>query len=92
MHMSYLKFSICCLLFAAVTSQATSGLAAMPQTEAEFEKLRNDMVEVAVIGAGISGAFCGVRLRAQGIQPVVFDAGRRGPGGRLSSPGGASFF
>lgn len=47
---------------------------------------------VAVIGAGISGAFCGVRLRAQGIQPIVFDAGRRGPGGRLSSPGGASFF
>ena len=41
-------------MFAAVTSQTAPGLAAMPQNEAEFEKLRNQMVEIAVVGAGIS--------------------------------------
>ena len=43
-------------MFAAVTSQTAPGLAAMPQNEAEFEKLRNQMVEIAVVGAGISDA------------------------------------
>ena len=54
MQLSYLRIWICCSLFAAVTAQTTFGIAAMPQNEAEFEKLRNEMVEVAVIGAGIS--------------------------------------
>ena len=54
MQLSYLRLWICCSLFAAVTSQATLGFAAMPQNEAEYEKLRNQMVEIAVVGAGIS--------------------------------------
>ena len=45
---------------------------------------------VAVVGGGLSGALCGLGLKAHGVLPVVFDAGR-GPGGRLSS-GGAQFF
>lgn len=54
MQLSYLRLWICCSLFAAVTSQTTLGFAAMPQNEAEYEKLRNQMVEIAVVGAGIS--------------------------------------
>ena len=54
MQLSYHRLWICCSLFAAVTSQTTMGFAAMPQNEAEYEKLRNQMVEIAVVGAGIS--------------------------------------
>ena len=54
MQLSYLRFWICCSLFAAVTLQTTLSLAAMPQNEAVYKKLRNQMVEIAVVGAGIS--------------------------------------
>jgi photolyase PhrII len=45
---------------------------------------------VAVVGAGLAGAFAGRLLADQGVDVVLFDKGR-GPGGRLSSrrrPGG----
>lgn len=38
----------------------------------------------AVIGAGLAGAAAARILRADGVEPVLFDKGR-GPGGRLSS-------
>jgi len=44
-----------------------------------------DYPSVAIIGGGISGLFCARRLDELGIRPVVFDTGRRGPGGRASN-------
>jgi len=40
--------------------------------------------QVAIIGAGVAGLACGRRLSASGLQPKLFDKGRR-PGGRLAS-------
>ena len=40
---------------------------------------------VTIVGAGISGAACAVRLRALGIEVRVLDRGRA-PGGRMASP------
>ena len=42
------------------------------------------MTKVAIIGAGISGLACADRLRRGGIEPILFDKGKR-PGGRLST-------
>ena len=41
-------------------------------------------MKAAVIGAGLAGAAAARRLRAAGLEAVLFDKGR-GPGGRLSS-------
>ena len=41
-------------------------------------------MKVAIIGAGIAGLACADRLKASGIEPVLFDKGKR-PGGRLST-------
>ena len=40
---------------------------------------------VTIVGAGISGAACAVRLRALGVEVRVLDRGRA-PGGRMASP------
>lgn len=40
--------------------------------------------QVAIIGAGIAGIACARELSAAGLQPKLFDKGRR-PGGRLAS-------
>ena len=40
---------------------------------------------VAVIGGGISGLSCAVRLAELGYSPTVFDTGRKAVGGRCSS-------
>jgi predicted NAD/FAD-dependent oxidoreductase len=40
---------------------------------------------VAVIGGGISGLVCANHLKALGLQPTVYDTGKRGVGGRMSS-------
>lgn len=42
------------------------------------------MGEVAIIGAGVAGLACAVRLRAEGVTVRLFDKGR-GPGGRLAT-------
>lgn len=41
-------------------------------------------MKVAIIGAGIAGLACADRLKANGVEPVLFDKGKR-PGGRLST-------
>jgi len=41
--------------------------------------------KVAVIGGGISGSLCAVALRQHGLEPVIFDKGRRSLGGRLGT-------
>ena len=38
-----------------------------------------------MIGGGVSGIMCGVRLQELGLRPVVFDTGKRAVGGRASS-------
>lgn len=40
---------------------------------------------VGVIGGGVAGLACAQRLKQLGIPSVVFDTGKRGPGGRASS-------
>jgi predicted NAD/FAD-dependent oxidoreductase len=40
---------------------------------------------VAIIGGGLSGLACGWALRQFGVNAVVFDTGKHGPGGRASS-------
>lgn len=40
---------------------------------------------IAIIGGGLAGLACGWGLRQRGLQAVIFDTGRRGPGGRASS-------
>lgn len=40
--------------------------------------------QIAIIGAGIAGITCARRLASAGLQPKLFDKGRR-PGGRLAS-------
>lgn len=40
---------------------------------------------VGVIGGGIAGLSAARRLQSLGIEAVVFDTGKRGPGGRASS-------
>ena len=42
---------------------------------------------VGIIGGGISGLACAVRLEKHGIPCTVYDTGARGPGGRASSRG-----
>lgn len=42
------------------------------------------MTKVAIIGAGIAGLSAAATLRTGGIEPVLFDKGRR-PGGRIAS-------
>jgi predicted NAD/FAD-dependent oxidoreductase len=42
-------------------------------------------MSVAVIGGGISGLVCASRLVQLGLQPTVFDTGRREVGGRCST-------
>lgn len=42
------------------------------------------MTKIAIVGAGIAGLACAERLRQGGLEPVLFDKGKR-PGGRLSS-------
>lgn len=44
----------------------------------------NRTAQVAIIGAGIAGIACARQLSAAGLQPRLFDKGRR-PGGRLAS-------
>lgn len=41
-------------------------------------------MRVGIVGAGIAGLACAARLRENGIEPMLFDKGRR-PGGRLST-------
>lgn len=41
-------------------------------------------MKVAIVGAGIAGLACAERLKADGIEVVLFDKGKR-PGGRLST-------
>ena len=41
--------------------------------------------KVAVIGGGISGLVCVRRLKELGLDPTVFDTGKRAVGGRVSS-------
>lgn len=41
-------------------------------------------MRVGIVGAGIAGLACADRLRESGVEPVLFDKGRR-PGGRLST-------
>lgn len=52
-----------------------------PQPPQLPERGRN----VAVIGGGISGLSCAVRLKELGYTPTVFDTGRKAVGGRCSS-------
>ncbi len=40
-------------------------------------------MKVAVIGAGVAGAFCSKSLKKMGAAVTVFEAGR-GPGGRMA--------
>eukprot|EP00929_Paragymnodinium_shiwhaense_P063326 TRINITY_DN31647_c0_g1_i1.p1 TRINITY_DN31647_c0_g1~~TRINITY_DN31647_c0_g1_i1.p1 ORF type:complete len:603 (-),score=133.80 TRINITY_DN31647_c0_g1_i1:665-2473(-) len=40
---------------------------------------------VGIIGGGVAGLACAQRLKALGVPAVVFDTGKRGPGGRASS-------
>jgi predicted NAD/FAD-dependent oxidoreductase len=40
---------------------------------------------VALIGGGISGLVCAQRLKELGLNPTVFDTGKRAVGGRVSS-------
>ena len=40
---------------------------------------------VGVIGGGIAGLSCARRLQQLGIEAIVYDTGKRGPGGRASS-------
>jgi renalase len=40
-------------------------------------------MKVAVIGAGVAGAFCSKSLKKMGATVTVFEAGR-GPGGRMA--------
>lgn len=41
-------------------------------------------MRIAIIGAGMAGLACATRLRAAGLEPVLFDKGR-GPAGRMAS-------
>jgi renalase len=41
-------------------------------------------MKVGIVGAGIAGLACAARLKQAGIEPVLFDKGKR-PGGRLST-------
>jgi renalase len=43
-----------------------------------------EIVRIAIIGAGLSGLACARQLSAGGFEVVIFDKGRH-PGGRLSS-------
>ncbi len=38
-----------------------------------------------MIGGGVSGLVCANHLKALGLQPTVYDTGKRGVGGRMSS-------
>ena len=40
-------------------------------------------MQIAVVGAGVAGAFCSKALKKMGAVVTVFEAGR-GPGGRMS--------
>ncbi len=40
-------------------------------------------MKIAVVGAGVAGAFCSKSLRKMGAAVTVFEAGR-GPGGRMA--------
>jgi NADPH-dependent 2,4-dienoyl-CoA reductase/sulfur reductase-like enzyme len=40
--------------------------------------------DVIIIGAGLSGLSCGLRLQQAGIKPILLDAADR-PGGRIAS-------
>ena len=40
--------------------------------------------DIAIIGAGMAGLACAVRLKEGGVSPVLFDKGR-GPGGRMAT-------
>ena len=42
-------------------------------------------MKVGVIGGGIAGLSCAVRLQQLGLAVTVYDTGKRGPGGRCSS-------
>ena len=39
---------------------------------------------VAIVGGGLAGTMCALIARSRGLRPVIYDAGRRGPGGRLA--------
>ena len=39
---------------------------------------------VAIVGGGLAGTMCALIARSRGLRPVIFDAGRRGLGGRLA--------
>ncbi|WP_284125935.1 NAD(P)/FAD-dependent oxidoreductase [Parerythrobacter aestuarii] len=39
---------------------------------------------IAIIGAGMAGLSCAMKLKARGLNPVLFDKGR-GPGGRMAT-------
>ena len=40
-------------------------------------------MNIAVVGAGVAGAFCSKALKKMGVAVTVFEAGR-GPGGRMA--------
>ena len=43
------------------------------------------MAKVAIIGGGMSGVACAIQLVKNGHNPVVFDTGKRGVGGRMAT-------
>ena len=51
---------------------------------AEVPPEQRELASVCVVGGGITGATAAAVLREAGLRVVVFDQGRRGPGGRAS--------
>eukprot|EP01062_Namystynia_karyoxenos_P072345 TRINITY_DN6842_c0_g1_i1.p1 TRINITY_DN6842_c0_g1~~TRINITY_DN6842_c0_g1_i1.p1 ORF type:complete len:721 (+),score=143.86 TRINITY_DN6842_c0_g1_i1:79-2163(+) len=45
---------------------------------------------VAVVGGGVSGLVCAIRLRELGFTVELYDTGRRGVGGRMATRGAAA--
>ncbi len=52
---------------------------------AKVDAARRTLPRVAVVGAGIAGLACARTLADHGLCPVIFDKGRRAPGGRCAS-------
>ena len=50
-----------------------------------FFKFHMTTYSVAVVGGGISGLCCALRLQELGIRATVFDTGNHAAGGRCSS-------
>eukprot|EP00403_Amphidinium_massartii_P004377 CAMPEP_0178381418 /NCGR_PEP_ID=MMETSP0689_2-20121128/5972_1 /TAXON_ID=160604 /ORGANISM="Amphidinium massartii, Strain CS-259" /LENGTH=710 /DNA_ID=CAMNT_0020001599 /DNA_START=52 /DNA_END=2185 /DNA_ORIENTATION=+ len=61
--------------------QATHG---EPQSQQSQSPLPAS-ASVGIIGGGLAGLACGWALRKRGVPAVVYDTGKKGPGGRASS-------